>query len=197
MIMVMVVVVAVMMMMQLRSGRTAKVSYVRTLLLYIIIIITTHYHLIIIIIISSSSSSLSISWSGGVHQRGDINILLCGDPGTYCTHPVRTYVLQYCTHHHHYLYWLIGTSKSQLLSYVHKLTPRGSDDDGDDDDDDGGDGGDDDDDGGDDDDDDDDDALMQASTQAGRVALPSASLLPWLETPRPKTWYWSQVSGWW
>ena len=35
---------------------------------------------------------------GGVHQRGDINILLCGDP---------------------------GTSKSQLLSYVHKLTPRG------------------------------------------------------------------------
>ena len=36
---------------------------------------------------------------GGVHQRGDINILLCGDP---------------------------GTSKSQLLSYVHKLTPRGS-----------------------------------------------------------------------
>jgi DNA replication licensing factor MCM4 len=33
-----------------------------------------------------------------VHQRGDINILLCGDP---------------------------GTSKSQLLSYVHKLTPRG------------------------------------------------------------------------
>ena len=37
---------------------------------------------------------------GGVHQRGDINILLCGDP---------------------------GTSKSQLLSYVHKLTPRGND----------------------------------------------------------------------
>lgn len=36
---------------------------------------------------------------GGVHQRGDINVLLCGDP---------------------------GTSKSQLLSYVHKLTPRGS-----------------------------------------------------------------------
>lgn len=36
--------------------------------------------------------------SSGVHQRGDINILLCGDP---------------------------GTSKSQLLSYVHKLTPRG------------------------------------------------------------------------
>lgn len=35
---------------------------------------------------------------GGVHQRGDINILLCGDP---------------------------GTSKSQLLSYVHKITPRG------------------------------------------------------------------------
>ena len=35
---------------------------------------------------------------GGVHQRGDINVLLCGDP---------------------------GTSKSQLLSYVHKLTPRG------------------------------------------------------------------------
>ena len=34
----------------------------------------------------------------GVHQRGDINILLCGDP---------------------------GTSKSQLLSYVHKITPRG------------------------------------------------------------------------
>lgn len=34
----------------------------------------------------------------GVHQRGDINILLCGDP---------------------------GTSKSQLLGYVHKLTPRG------------------------------------------------------------------------
>lgn len=34
----------------------------------------------------------------GVHQRGDINVLLCGDP---------------------------GTSKSQLLSYVHKLTPRG------------------------------------------------------------------------
>ena len=35
---------------------------------------------------------------GGVHQRGDINVLLCGDP---------------------------GTSKSQLLAYVHKLTPRG------------------------------------------------------------------------
>lgn len=34
----------------------------------------------------------------GIHHRGDINILLCGDP---------------------------GTSKSQLLSYVHKLTPRG------------------------------------------------------------------------
>lgn len=34
----------------------------------------------------------------GVHQREDINILLCGDP---------------------------GTSKSQLLSYVHKMTPRG------------------------------------------------------------------------
>lgn len=36
--------------------------------------------------------------SAGIHQRGDINILLCGDP---------------------------GTSKSQLLGYVHKLSPRG------------------------------------------------------------------------
>jgi len=33
-----------------------------------------------------------------VHQRSDVNILLCGDP---------------------------GTAKSQMLSYVHKLTPRG------------------------------------------------------------------------
>ncbi len=33
-----------------------------------------------------------------MHQRSDINVLLCGDP---------------------------GTSKSQLLSYVHKMTPRG------------------------------------------------------------------------
>ena len=33
-----------------------------------------------------------------MHQRSDINVLLCGDP---------------------------GTSKSQLLSYVHRLTPRG------------------------------------------------------------------------
>ena len=36
--------------------------------------------------------------SNTMHLRGDINILLCGDP---------------------------GTSKSQLLSYVHKITPRG------------------------------------------------------------------------
>ena len=35
---------------------------------------------------------------GNVIKRGDINVLLCGDP---------------------------GTSKSQLLSYIHKLTPRG------------------------------------------------------------------------
>jgi DNA replication licensing factor MCM4 len=34
----------------------------------------------------------------GIHHRGDINILLCGDP---------------------------GTSKSQMLNYVNKLTPRG------------------------------------------------------------------------
>lgn len=33
-----------------------------------------------------------------VHQRSEVNILLCGDP---------------------------GTSKSQLLSYVHKISPRG------------------------------------------------------------------------
>ena len=47
---------------------------------------------------NAGDSNLREDNKGGVHQRGDINILLCGDP---------------------------GTSKSQLLSYVHKLTPRG------------------------------------------------------------------------
>ena len=57
---------------------------------------------------SSSSSNNNVNDNGQhtpqlddtprMHQRSDINVLLCGDP---------------------------GTSKSQLLSYVHKMTPRG------------------------------------------------------------------------
>ena len=64
----------------------------------IIILLLTHHHhhhhhpihpsISIIIIIHLKIYMLL---SGGVHQRGDINILLCGDPGTYCTHPFSTY----------------------------------------------------------------------------------------------------------
>ena len=46
----------------------------------------------------ASSNDRKKRKSAKTHKRCDINILLCGDP---------------------------GTSKSQLLSYVHKLTPRG------------------------------------------------------------------------
>lgn len=45
-----------------------------------------------------SSGNVSSSRGNNIHKRQDINVLLCGDP---------------------------GTSKSQLLSYVHKITPRG------------------------------------------------------------------------
>lgn len=52
-----------------------------------------------------------------VHQRSEINILLCGDPGQLSAEDSSNHSLLTVN--------VIGTSKSQILSYVHKLSPRG------------------------------------------------------------------------
>ena len=60
-----------------------------------------------------------------LHHRGDINILLCGDPGKDPA-PITPFVVPSSYPHPTLIAPVTaGTSKSQLLSYVHKITPRG------------------------------------------------------------------------